>query len=55
LKVAGFNGKSQPFTLFDALLLVRRSSANGSIESDIIGFSVSWTSLDIAPAFAIGM
>ena len=24
-------------------------------QPDIIGFSVSWTSLDIAPAFAIGM
>jgi hypothetical protein len=47
--------KSHPFALFFSLFLVRRCSSKGSVEGDIVRFSVGWTSLDIATAFSVGL
>jgi hypothetical protein len=43
------------FALFGSFFLERGCGAQGGVESQVVGFSISRARLDVAPAFALGM
>jgi hypothetical protein len=49
------DGKSYPFALLNALLLVRSGSAQGGVERQVVSFTVRGAGLDVTPAFSVGM
>jgi hypothetical protein len=54
LQIAGLDGESDILTLLCSILLIGGSGPNGGIKSDIGGFTISGTRLDVATTLTFG-